>query len=159
MPQWIHFIYPQQWFSNTIWCLHGINLVACWSPRFILSPTNFLPLDPIWKLLWYGANNTDKRDIWILVFCQGLLFWFFLSLPKLFDTLSKRTWCEFSETNPLEGQPYFFSPCIPIRFWMFSLLFSIEWDSVLFSSLIIWHSLWKYLLLQCLSHFSLLFSL
>lgn len=119
MPQWIHFIYPQQWFPNTIRCLHGINLVTCWFSRFIPSPLNFLPLDPTWKLLWYVASDTDKRNICILVFSWG----FFVSLPKLFDTLNKGTLCEFRKKNQSGAQPYLFSPCILSRFWMFSLLF------------------------------------
>lgn len=40
----------------------------------------------------------------------------------------------------------------------FHCFFHTEWDSVLFPSLVIWHSFQKYLLLQHLSHFSLVFS-
>lgn len=90
MPQWIHFIYPQQWSSNTIWCLHGIHLEACWFLRFLPSLVNFL-LDPALQLLLWQSGKwcvcfTETLDS-VNFFVFGVLW---VSLQNFIQTNDRR---------------------------------------------------------------------
>lgn len=69
MPQRILFIYPQQWFPNTLRGLHGINLEACCFRRFSPSPSQFsTPLKVLLRKILEVKSQSRGTSSLLLLF-------------------------------------------------------------------------------------------